>query len=345
MTGLAAVSDVTVLWGDDRLIEGEPDCRTVSDAVYVPIRSEPNFAHDPEWGLYDAEGALVSGAAYRRGPGAQLVGQSARRAAGRAGLPVVDEELVYGGPMLLHYGHFVLASLARMWGARQPGGRRRVLWHADNGPELWFQFEHVRTIFGALGFGPEDFVRFEQPCVLRRVLVPEPCFEEQSFVRPAFAALGRAAGRELGLPGAGGTRAGRPVYVSKTRLPLGISRVNGEAAMEAELERRGFEIFHPTGMTLAAELQRLAGARAITGSVGSALHSTMFLPEPAEVVGLCPVNTVISNFPLVDRVTGSRAAYVYPVAASERHTGVPDFHVTWTLADPVGVARGIAERV
>lgn len=99
--------------GEVRL--AEPGIEVHEDVLYGPVASHA-WHDEPHWGIYDRAGHLVDAAAYHRGPGKTLVGQSRwlDRAASRAG-DAPDETYIYGGILIEHFGHFLLSSVSRFW--------------------------------------------------------------------------------------------------------------------------------------------------------------------------------------------------------------------------------------
>lgn len=101
-------------WGGS-LLSTDPLCtRVVEDAIYVPFRPDLFLDRDTGWGIFDANGDLVEEAAYVRGSSQELVGQ--RKHIDPASLDIVEAPataMIYAGPVIPHYGHFLLTSLAR----------------------------------------------------------------------------------------------------------------------------------------------------------------------------------------------------------------------------------------
>jgi hypothetical protein len=65
------------------------------------------------------------------------------------------------------------------------------------------------------------------------------------------------------------------VYLSRSRLPPELRRLQGEQGLEQRLLARGWRIIHPELLPVGDQLRTLAGARVIAGEVGSAFHLLM----------------------------------------------------------------------
>jgi capsular polysaccharide biosynthesis protein len=294
--------------------------------------------------VYHNDGRLVESAAYYRGPDKLLVGQSKNTTLRPSTLPFMDEELIYGGPFIMHYGHFLAAALPRLWHLRGlAGSRLRIVCHGHEGPRDWFALDYVRSILSALGLREENFVQIDRPTVIRRLWVPCPAMEEQNFVHRALDDVGQAIGRSYHVHLE--QRSDRPIYLSKTRLGLGITRFQDEQVLEDLLADRGFEIVHPQELSFPEQVRQFARARAIVATIGSGLHSSLFLDRPSRVLALVGANNVNSNYILIDRLKGNDSLYLYPEAMLGGRPDDGGFQLTFTIEDMPAVAKAFADLV
>lgn len=330
----------TGLWGKATLIASDPVASVVRDAVFLPPHHTVFLDSYPGWGLFDADGGLIGEAAYCRMPDHRLVGQSRQIAAIPALEALPPGDYVYGGAVIMHFGHFLTTGLARLWplvrGGLPPGAR--IVVHAHQTPEQWFAHDYIRTIFGALGLGPERFLALREPVRIRRILVPGPAFEEQNYVHRVFRELCRRIGRAIcpGIPDPSG-----PVYLSKSRTRFGTARLLNEEPLEAQMAARGVEVVFPETLGFAEQVRRIGSAAAVLGTVGSALHASLLCPAPRRIVGLAYGAEINANFELIDRLMGNDARYVYDPGVCE--AAAEDSTFAYRAADPAGIADGLYE--
>lgn len=340
---MKTLNEVTQYWGNTTLIESDPGEDSTALAIYAPFRNDLYFHNDPAWGIYNRDGRLNQAAAYYRGPNKTLVGQSPSTTLNANDLEVVNEEFVYGGPVIMHYGHFLTAALPRLWRLRSmPAKRRRIVCHGHESPVEWFKRDFVRDIFYAIGLTAEDFVRFEHPILLKRLLVPRPAMEEQNFIHRACDDLARRIGRFYGVHQQ--ARGEKKIYLSKTRLTAGITRFANEHVLEAYLSDRGITIAHPHELSFPDQLRLLAEANVICGTVGSAMHTSIFLDRPSRIVALTANNLVNANYALIDKLKSNEALYLYPNVPGFESSGQDGFSSTWTM-DLAATAQEFAARI
>lgn len=291
------------LWGANQVRE-TVSSKTYHDAIYLPFTAGILLDHDPRWGLYTADGHLIPEAAYRRGDDLHLVGQSERiDIDGRAIDDAPFDTMIYGGPLLAHYGHLLLTTLARSWAI---DGSVPVLFHSVPSVQE-HRAGHVLELLRYAGLENRS-VSFDRPTRIKRVVVPEPALYEQHSIWTHYAPPMSAIGRTIAPVAA---PVPKKVYLSKSRLHSGVTGVEGEAFVDLKMRQAGFAVVHPESLRLAEQVNIFRKAELIVGMAGSAFHTLALVPHTAaRRVILTLSDFVNSNFLLLDRVCGGEAAYV-----------------------------------
>jgi capsular polysaccharide biosynthesis protein len=331
----AALVPFTPSYEQLRVIEADPAIVEYEDARYVPFRDWA-VEGDPEWGLYDRDGGLISMAAYCRGPERSLVGQSRQcLLAAEAFEQGPPGPLIYAGPLIFHYGHFLLDTLPRLWPYRGPSADR-FAWISPARLEILEHTPHIGACLAGLGLHAEQFLRFERPTRIPKLTVVAPAFEEGHFAHLAFRRQCVRIGERLV---AEWDRAKRgPVYLARTGLASGVKAVANEDAVCAVLAGLGVEIIRPETLSLADQIGLFGSDRVIMGVAGSAFHTCMFAPPRARLIaielGPC------ENQVLLNRLSGAQMLHVRPGEAVPSAPGGA-IETVYTFPDPVAVARDL----
>jgi hypothetical protein len=322
-------------------ISDTPEVFTQRDALFMP--KEPTIIYDLDhnWGVYDLSGRLVEAAAYRRGPGPTYVGQSLTLDRGQIKAATAPEQTyIYCGPEHAHFGHFLLSTLPRFWQMR--AGRllpAKILCHLDVDAEVWLSVPFVRQIFSALGLTASDFVRFTEPTIIPELIIPAPSFEEASFGSVAFRSLCTDIYKSLHHLKRSSTS--KPAYLSKENLTQGVRRIVNEDIVTNFLAMEGVDIFLPEQLSVSEQLQLFQDRRVIAGSVGSALHSSIFAPSVPAIIGLSASHIISASFPIIDMLTGADATYVYPDSGVTELNADSSFMSLYRLDQPLEVAANL----
>ncbi len=257
----------------------------------------------------------------------------------KAGAP--EAMYFYGGKIHPHYGHFLLSTFSRFWPLIKYGKPKcKILMHEETEPAHWFSFPHVAYCFAKLGLAPADFVKFDYPVRIERLVVAHPSFEEEHFAHAAFARLGNAIGR-LALRDIEIQDNPRPVYLSKSRLKSGVWRFVNEAELAANLSRHGVDVVFPEQLSLDAQIGLFSERRVLIGSMASFFHTSIFSSTRPILIGINHQRSALSNYTLSDAVNGIDGRYFYPhdgVRYAEPGSG---FSMNCHIENPVGVAEDI----
>ena len=328
------------LWGAATVIDSDPVTETVRDAVYFPVHPETFLDAYHGWGVYHRDGTLVEACAYYRLQTKALIGQCRHQPVPPSVGTAPPGAYVYGGPVIMHYGHFLTAALPRLWQIVRRGltPGTRIVCHSHEAPEDWFQRDYVRVILGQLGLAPSDFVRFAQPILIPRLQAPRPALEEQNFAHRVFRDLCLRIGRPFQVP-----HTGRTVYLSKTRMGNGTYRLMNEAAVEDAMRAAGIEVAHPETLPFAEQVALLASSAVVIGTVGSAFHTGIFCERPPRVVGLAYGPVLNSNYALMDTLAGSRTQYFHSTDIKELASDAATF--CYQANDPVTVAHALIRSI
>ena len=329
--------------GDVEIRDADPAIGVHHHAIYVPNRLGP-FEADRDWGLYEADGALIEDAAYRRGPGGMRVGQGDRTALRPHAVGARRGTHLYAGTIHSHYGHFVLTSIARLWPLLESHPDATILYHGNHDGPVWTSWPFAKAILAALDLSPDRFLRPTEPLSLEAVVVPAPSFEETSFAHRLHGRLGAAIADRL-LGPVRPDRNERPVYLPKTRVAHGVWRIENEIELVGHLERRGVGIVHPEELAFADQIRLFETHDTVVSTVSSALHTSLFARAPSRIIGLGWSRMVMSNQLLVDRIKGTRATYVHPRSGLTRVAGSDAFQLHLRLKDPRATAEDLLRLV
>ncbi|GGJ11463.1 glycosyltransferase family 61 protein [Neoroseomonas lacus] len=233
---------------------------THDDVTLLPLDSLPLGAAPVRLrvGVFGAQGEVIETALHRRGR---------HRSEPLPAAPAEETwpgSFVYGGVLWDHFGHFLVESLARAWA------------FADNdGPILWLRKSPQqelrgwqREILDLLGLGDREHRVVTRPTRVDRLAVPEQGLVMWRYLHPRQEA--RLAAHPFRSPAAG-----RRVWLSRSGLPAGLARIEGEVEVEALLRAEGWTILRPETVSVAGQLAALDTAEMIAGFAGSAFHGLM----------------------------------------------------------------------
>ncbi|HMJ73527.1 MAG TPA: glycosyltransferase 61 family protein [Solirubrobacterales bacterium] len=219
-------------------------------------------------------------------------------------MQVYEGEVIWGGSIMGHFGHFLTESVSRLW-PLLPGSELEGLPVVFVTPfEMPFVHEWL-TAFGAqvVTLPKAGLVRF------KRVFVPEPAWRLNTWIAPEIRDIHLHARRGLEV---------KPVSRSEvlwlSRFELERKRVPYDEGLLEWLLGRHVAVINPQAMTLAEQVAAIEGSTVVAGLVGSAFHSILMASEAPGCVYMCAAK-VQSAHVAQSRLLGSSATFVQALAA------------------------------
>lgn len=234
----------------------------------------------------------------------------------------IDREVLFGGYLQDHFGHFLLESLARLWFARERS-ELPIVWIGSTQYRRW-QIE----ILDLLGVGnPPIFI--SKPTSIQRLVVPKSGYVVQTRFEPWHA-------RFLGVFPAAPMTAGKKIWLSRAKLPETYGNVIGQAEIEGRLPALGWRIFHPQDFSIVDQLRCIADAERIAGIAGSAFHSVVLMKSLRARIDIFVRGARNLNYSTIARMKGlDQREHAIPAI---RVSAGPQNHLSkfkWPSLDPV----------
>ena len=284
---------------------------THADVLYRPIDPALGMDADRSWGVYGRDGGLIDAGAYYRGPGQQLIGQSAHKAWPPSVATADTRAMLYGGVLIDHFGHFLVSSVARLWPILGPGFDRtsiRILFAGMGSAAQWWQLPYVASCFTALGLTHANIVHFPGPTRVPHLVIPRPVFEEHNFIHGAYIDLVRAIGAALPRPL---VQIRGPVYLARTRYARIAQGFVNEQALVDRLAALGVTIAYPETMALGAHIDLFRTASVVLGQISSAFHPAAYADTCCPLLMLSPTHIPNPNFGMLDQAGLLPAEYYF----------------------------------
>lgn len=295
--------DIESLAKNYHVFEGSPEVFEFEDVIYFP--QHPC--------LYTIDGKRISeSCCYRKKGRTKNATQAPYQIKiDPKTLPRVEQTLIYAGLIRHnHYGHFLLESTARLW----------YLYKNLDTPVVCHGISirkspitnYMDTFFQLLGFDKKRFLHFDEPVIIKRVIVPYPsfsfdaeAFEVHKFVTNS-AALKLFPEKEKSIK-----TSSQPLYFSRRNLSTGFRSIINEDKLETILKSKGVAICYPEKLSLVEQIKLINKHEIIMGTKGSAFHGLLFSLFPEKkVICFTFTNHFFINYLLVDALMKVNSDYI-----------------------------------
>ena len=223
---------------------------------------------------------------------------------------VHEEEVVWGGGILPHYGHFLLESTSRLWPLLS-GGPLEERPTVFTNPHRTMA-AHAREWFDAFGV---PAVELPERGVVRlmRAFVPEQAWRIGSWAAPEIRDVHLNARRGLDVPSP--LPQNDVLWLSRSRMDL--DRVPYDEGLLEWILRDHVTSVSPETYSLSEQVALLEGCRAVAGVAGSAFHTLLMVANPPECLYAFP-SFDKSPFAVQHRFLDVRADFVSLLSPTAR---------------------------
>jgi capsular polysaccharide biosynthesis protein len=174
------------------------------------------------------------------------------------------EKAIYGGLISVHYGHFILESLSRLWYSS-----------IDKDTPIIFCSRQKKLrpyqeeIFKTLNINNQISI-ISKPTTVKDLIVPSIGFRCRNYFSNRHADF---------LSVKQYSQKNRRIWLSRSKLKSWVQRVSNEEILENKLYQEGWEIFHPQDHTVEEQLTVFSEASILSGFVGSAFHTLVLIKD------------------------------------------------------------------
>ncbi len=174
----------------------------------------------------------------------------------------LKKRCVFGGYVFLHFGHFLLESLSRVW-ALDPGECDTIIWcHPQKGVGFT---ELQLKILSILDLDKCNHVFSNEILLVEELILPEAGYRIQNYFNQQHM-------KKLGKLPPSPIITGKKIWLSRAKQLDKGGWVN-EKSIEDILEAKGWIIYTPEDHSVADQIADISSSERIAGSEGSAFHS------------------------------------------------------------------------
>lgn len=209
----------------------------------------------------------------------------------------VDEDVIFGGVLFRHFGHFILEGMTRFWYFLQyPEDRRRIVFVLA---PILGSMDVPYNFCDLLGIARERVLVVERPTRFARITVPEEASHTLAFFTDAYRAPHQ---RLMEVCGRGDDR---KVYLTRSAFQkeYGPFHIN-EEYFEHFYAGKGFRIASPERLPLREQIRLVAGADEVVSTLSTLSHFALFCRPGTRFTMLTRTDRMMTLQHLVNEASG-----------------------------------------
>jgi hypothetical protein len=238
-------------------IAGPSSFHAVQDAMLMPthyVGGTPKWWLRRQQGVFANDGRHIEKLSDRRGerfiwwPGSEL-----RKKAEGADFLDYDSG-VYGGTIYLHFGHFLLDSLSRIYPFLNKFGTIKgpIFFHAQplDGEIDILSIPHIKGIFEYLSLDREKIVLVDRPIKVKNLEYSDATFFDGIFSSLSLGWNIESKKTEKRIP----YLSKKIAYVSRSKLKTGTSYISNSIDVDKLMEKKGFKVIFPETLSISEQI-------------------------------------------------------------------------------------------
>ncbi|MCR5502498.1 MAG: glycosyltransferase family 61 protein [Lachnospiraceae bacterium] len=239
-----------------------------------------------------------------------------------------DEEVIYIGAFVEHWGHFLLDVANRLWifagedadkdktGEHDLGasGRdaRKVI-YCSNGEKIDGVF---LDFFKALGVSPDRLLRISEPTRFRKILIPEQSYMACDYYTEAYRRVFEKVKKNLDFDG---LIPYEKIYLSRAHFKRAKEKEIGGDLIEENFRANGFQSLYMEELSFREQVFYLNRAKQIAAFNGTPCHNIVFAGPETEFIVLDKTSLPNTHQKILEEMTGCRVSYINVYREPFRH--------------------------
>ncbi len=218
-----------------------------------------------------------------------------------------NEEVIFFGPFIKHWGHFICDLIGRMWYIKDNPKKYKIAYCGWN----WRQGEgdidgNFLELLELLGCNKNQLINVQRPTRFKKIIIPEIAFSGGNYYTKEFESMidiiVKNALREK-------IKSPQKVYFSRTKFSTDKER--GEKKIEKVFKNNGYKILYPEKLSVKEQIVYINNAEKIAMVSGSISHNLMFARNSNIESIILNKFDLINNYQLViDDMTKASIVYI-----------------------------------
>lgn len=267
-----------------RFSEDVPEVKTLKRGIILPARKI-----DDVWagGVCDRDFNFIAGFTRKETSGGGFACVQSSYTVDRKKIIQLDEDVIFGGSLIGHFGHFISECWTRLWYVIQhPERKEKILFitTTHGGYHSWFD-----DFFRLMGIDKERIIYVKKPVQCRSVTIPEQAHYVPEHLRDGLGSFTK----EFLLPyqaiksNVKASKVKR-LYLTQTEFEkskgMKGSHCFNEKYFEDFFAARGFEVIAPEKLPIDEQISLVMGADEIAATMGTLTHWAMFCKPTANFI-------------------------------------------------------------
>lgn len=196
------------------------------------------------------------------------------------GVDYIDKEVIYGGYIYEHWGHFLIEMTARLWYFLQNDCKGKGIKIAFSARRDFVLKDNFKEFFKLLGINEYDLIFVKDKTRFKKIIVPEVSAIIDHYVTKEWMLSFKILSEKI-KP----SKEKKNIFFSRKYFKKnGITL--GEEKIAQCFKHNGFEIMYPEKLSLYEMIALLKNAKCIAGLTGTLTHNSIFAGPDTKIASI-----------------------------------------------------------
>lgn len=278
-----------------RFSDEELGVQVIEHGIVLPARRKI----DKTWqgGVCDEDFNFIAGYSRKKNNEGGFASVLSAYTVDKSELVELDEDVIFGGTLIGHFGHFMLECLSRLWYVlQQPELHAKILFITTEhgGYKPWFE-----DFFRLMGIDKDRIIYVDKPIQCRSITVPEQAYHSNRFTKEFFVPYQVIKSRVT-------PAAPKKLYLTRLGFEFkkhGNVHCFNEQYFEDFFAKHGFEIVSMEKLSFDEQVSLIMGADEIAAIMGTLTHWALFCKPNAKFITLLRTHDLMQLQTLVTEAT------------------------------------------
>lgn len=219
----------------------------------------------------------------------------------------IDEEVVFFGPFVKHWGHFICDQINRLWYVKNNPTKYKIAYCGWNwGDEQSDIDNNFLKLIELLGCKKSQLINIKQPTKFKKIIIPERAFIGGQFYSKEFEEM-----IDIIVKNSLKENDSSPERVYFSRTKFAAEKERGEEKIEKQFRKNGYSVVYPEQLSLTEQIAYFNKAKKVAMVSGSISHNLMF--TRTNTVDAAIINKLILENKyqfVIDHLTKANISYV-----------------------------------
>ena len=223
----------------------------------------------------------------------------------------LDEVVIYMGPFVKHWGHFICDQISRLWYILENPSKYKIAycgWNWNTG--LSDISGNYLELIQLLGVKREQLINIQKVTKFKKVIIPDFCFYLENgiknytkeFIKMTDVVVKNVKTDFKSCP--------ENIYLTRLSFKGSLDKERGEENLVSYLKKKEYTILSPEKLTLSEQIFYLNHCKNLCMMSGSISHNLMFVKSNINVTILNKVNMINNYQMVIDHITAASITYV-----------------------------------